>query len=1423
LRNLKSSNKILGVIFLFCLCIPVSLIYYEINSIENSIQKKNFPKSSDPLFNIIKPDSVTYTEPMSGYYLATYGFENDIDGNVPFGWTDASASGCGTQVISDLDGHYKVLECWDQSASGYSNIINSFSPQTSGTVEWWWQQSKSGVAGHVIIGGGPTLRWTITDLLQYDDSGGTPHNVKSVNPDQWYHHKIVFDCDTDTFDWYIDGILEVNDAEFRYSRPNLDYFRFYTWTTHQDYFFYLDAVGYSWDPNYYIDDNTQEGLLLSYETDETLDWVGYSLDGQSNQTILGNTTIPMPYDGSHSIQVFGNDSLGNIYQSNIRYFSVNFSCIINTPEDKTYTEPMDGYYLGTFGFENDKNWRVPFGWTNASAFGCGAQIISSLGGHNKVLECWDQSASGYSNIYNYFSPQTSGAVEWWWRQSGSGSGHVSIADGPILRWIYDGQLQYDDLGGISHNVKSVNPNQWYHHKIVFDCDTDTFDWYIDGILEVNDAEFRYSRSNLDYFRFYTWHDHTGYSFYIDAVGYSWDPNYSIGENTQQGLLLSFECNVGPNRTKYSLDGQSNQTIMGNTTIPMPDNGPHSIQVFANDSSGNIKKTNIRSFTIDLPINIITPESKTYTTPMSGYYPATFGFENDLDGTSPDGWTIDGTSILGGTANVLENLHGHRKIVELYDNNDGVGRDVRATKIFSSSAKYGDIELWLRTSNTTKGSIIEIGKSSSGSAFLLKIMGDNWTDNFDHTLQKLSGGYFDGPIEDTWYHLRISFETTKGGYESLDQWQWKIWIDGEESDIQNFVSNYSNLNQIRIKTEDLQKDYLIYFDAVAYSWDVNYNIGDNLNEGLLLTFKTDIDLNWMAYSIDGQNNVSIIGNITIQMPENGLHIITVFGRASGTTYQSNIRSFTIDLPIKIITPESKIYATPMNGYYPAIFGFENDLDGTNPSGWMIDGNPSIGGTAKVLELLGGHRKVVELYDNNDGIGRNVRATKTFDSSITYGDIEFWLRTNDTTKESIIEMRKSSSDYVFLLKIMEGNWKDNFDVTLQKISGGNMDTPSNNTWYHIRISFETTTGGYEGLSQWQWKIWVNGEESTAQNFVNNYSPLDQIRIRTRDIQKDYFTYFDAIGYSWNPNYNIGDNLNEGLLLNFENNTVLSWMGYSIDGQNNVSILGNVTFTMPYDGSHTIKVFGNDSMGDICHSNVRHFSVDTNPPKITINSPNQNEFFGIQAPNFDISIQEANLYYRWYTIDNGITNTTFSGLTGIIAQSEWSKKSDGAVTIKFSANDTGGYEGYAERIVRKDTNAPSSLLSFIPHNETYIVNKSTTFMLTADDGLGSGVSVIRYSINNSNWIDYDGLFNLSSFGYGYYYISYYSVDEVDNTEEENTLLVKLVEILDDGGNGGNGNGGNGGGIPPEFIFWVFIFIGIFAVATVITIIIGKKLSKG
>ncbi len=65
-----------------------------------------------------------------------------------------------------------------------------------------------------------------------------------------------------------------------------------------------------------------------------------------------------------------------------------------------------------------------------------------------------------------------------------------------------------------------------------------------------------------------------------------------------------------------------------------------------------------------------------------------------------------------------------------------------------------------------------------------------------------------------------------------------------------------------------------------------------------------------------------------------------------------------------------------------------------------------------------------------------------------------------------------------------------------------------------------------------------------------------------------------------------------LNFTVNEETSWMGYSLDGHANVTTLGNISLSGLADGSHNIRIYANDTAGNIGKSDVLFFSVNTHP---------------------------------------------------------------------------------------------------------------------------------------------------------------------------------------------------------------------------------------
>ena len=75
---------------------------------------------------------------------------------------------------------------------------------------------------------------------------------------------------------------------------------------------------------------------------------------------------------------------------------------------------------------------------------------------------------------------------------------------------------------------------------------------------------------------------------------------------------------------------------------------------------------------------------------------------------------------------------------------------------------------------------------------------------------------------------------------------------------------------------------------------------------------------------------------------------------------------------------------------------------------------------------------------------------------------------------------------------------------------------NTWYHIRIDFEGGIRGYLGLSQYYWRLSVNGENPIGDIAYNSNSQyINGLRSQTGSSQICNF-YIDSLDFSWNEGY-------------------------------------------------------------------------------------------------------------------------------------------------------------------------------------------------------------------------------------------------------------------------------------------------------------------
>ncbi|HKZ93450.1 MAG TPA: NosD domain-containing protein [Candidatus Bathyarchaeia archaeon] len=129
--------------------------------------------------------------------------------------------------------------------------------------------------------------------------------------------------------------------------------------------------------------------------------------------------------------------------------------------------------------------------------------------------------------------------------------------------------------------------------------------------------------------------------------------------------LTFTVNEPASWIGYSLNGQGNATISGNTTLTSLTDGPHTIAVYANDTAGNFGNSTTINFSVDATppfIQILSPQNATYN---ARGVPLTFTISET---TAWIGYSLDSTANLSISGNTtITNLSNGTHAVAIYAN------------------------------------------------------------------------------------------------------------------------------------------------------------------------------------------------------------------------------------------------------------------------------------------------------------------------------------------------------------------------------------------------------------------------------------------------------------------------------------------------------------------------------------------------------------------------------------------------------------------------------------------------------------------------------------------------------------------------------------------------------------------------------------
>lgn len=183
------------------------------------------------------------------------------------------------------------------------------------------------------------------------------------------------------------------------------------------------------------------------------------------------------------------------------------------------------------------------------------------------------------------------------------------------------------------------------------------------------------------------------------------------------------------------------------------------------------------------------------------------------------------------------------------------------------------------------------------------------------------------------------------------------------------------------------------------------------------------------------------------------------------------------------------------------------------------------------------------------------------------------------------------------------------------------------------------------------------------------------------------------------------------------------------------------------------------------------DDTSPEIIIHSPISNDVFGKSSPEFSISINDdSSITSRWYTLDGGINNYTFSGFSGTINQTAWEVKGTELVNIIFYARDSLGHSGSSNILVWKDILTPKIVITS-PMNYQLCGIAAPSFSLVIDK---PNIYMKQYSINGRPNITFstDTHFNQlewNEIGNGSVSITFFITDSVGNKNSSTVVVNK------------------------------------------------------
>ncbi|MHA1521024.1 MAG: right-handed parallel beta-helix repeat-containing protein [Promethearchaeota archaeon] len=416
------------------------------------------------------------------------------------------------------------------------------------------------------------------------------------------------------------------------------------------------------------------------------------------------------------------------------------------------------------------------------------------------------------------------------------------------------------------------------------------------------------------------------------------------------------------------------------------------------------------------------------------------------------------------------------------------------------------------------------------------------------------------------------------------------------------------------------------------------------------------------------NIQVFG---INITDNGCKNNVIVGNSFDNCGTNISDSGTSTHFLKISTPLDGNYYTGNNplddGYYSGTEGFQDIEDESLPTDWEYSGT----GTDNYAEVIAEkedlygyvHKKVLHCY-TGEGTDPNINVSRPFSANYSSGTVEFWiLKEGDITGLTNFTFSGTSGD---LFTIMLDN--EAFLYTNNSATDTTGQEFHDEFWYRLSVDF-LNNGTYANLEEHQYQFRIynsSGEGLLYSSDPANYTNMGNFTGFNIFVQgggtNDLNIYLDAIGYSWSPDYTIGNNAYAGMLISqsaqweYKN---WDWIGYSINNEPLILLpsFGDVVIPLPNSlGEQTLQLFANDSSEFQTNSSVVHFSYYFNRKLNILNHTENDELVAentILTGGGLLKMDPAtplDIIVGYSTLKDGIPTNTNASLYYRINQNSW-----------------------------------------------------------------------------------------------------------------------------------------------------------------------------